>query len=354
MTKPTPSMSNNARHLTGMHNALRRLALPTLLALAGLCAGTGALAAGERPVAQGTLSAPATAVPAAVATPVVAAPAAPAAPAAATFAVEPAAPATPPLLVNGLVRVPDGRLLAPDIARIVTRGELVVAMLKVDTPPFFFFDDSGQWTGLEVGLAQSLAKELGVKLRFNREAGTFNAVVDLLANGQADLAISKLSRTLARSQTIAFSDSYLTLNHSLILNRVKFAQLAHGRPLPEVIRNFNGSIGVIAKSSFADYARTNFPHAKVQEYPTWNDVLVAVHKGEIVSAYRDEFEVKRVLKADPTVSLVLRTVTLKDLEDTLGIGVAVTDTTLLAYVNQFLAQRAEKLDIQKVLQALDR
>ncbi|WP_418119724.1 ABC transporter substrate-binding protein [Variovorax sp. 350MFTsu5.1] len=346
-------MSNNARHLTGMHNALRRLALPTLLALTGLCTGIGALAAGERPVVQGTLSAPATAVPAAAATPVVAAPAAPAAPAA-TFAVEPAAPATPPVLVNGLVRVPDGRLLAPDIARIVTRGELVVAMLKVDTPPFFFFDDSGQWTGLEVGLAQSLAKELGVKLRFNREAGTFNAVVDLLANGQADLAISKLSRTLARSQTIAFSDSYLTLNHSLILNRVKFAQLSRGRPLPEVIRNFDGSIGVIAKSSFADYARTNFPHAKVQEYATWNDVLVAVNKGEIVSAYRDEFEVKRVLKADPTVSLVLRTVTLKDLEDTLGIGVAVTDTTLLAYVNQFLAQRAEKLDIQKVLQALDR
>jgi len=83
-------------------------------------------------------------------------------------------------------------------------------------------------------------------------------------------------------------------------------------------------------------------------------VLAALYKGEIVSAYRDEFEVKRVLKADPTVSLVLRTVTLKDLEDTLGIGVAVTDTTLLAYVNQFLAQRTEKLDIQKVLQALDR
>lgn len=344
MTKVDQSMSNNTRHLTGMHSALRRLALPTLLALAGLCAGGPAGAAGERPVAQGVI-----AVPAALVAPAAAAPAP-------AFPVEPAAPVAPPapVLTNGLVRVPDGRLLAPDIARIVTRGELVVAMLKVDTPPFFFFDDAGQWTGLEVGLAQSLAKELGVKLRFNREAGTFNAVVDLLANGQADLAISKLSRTLARTQTIAFSDAYLTLNHSLILNRVKFAQISHGRPLPEVIRNFNGSIGVIAKSSFADYARTNFPHAKVQEFPTWNEVLVALHKGEIVSAYRDEFEVKRVLKADPTVSLVLRTVTLKDLEDTLGIGVAVTDTTLLAYVNQFLAQRTEKLDIQKVLQALER
>jgi len=336
MTKVIPSMSNNARQLTGMHVALRRLALPALLAFAGLCASSAAGAAGERPVAQGVLTTPAVAAP--VAAPAAEAPAAPPA----------------PVLTNGLVRVPDGRLLAPDIARIVMRGELVVAMLKVDTPPFFFFDDSGQWTGLEVGLAQSLAKELGVKLRINRDAGTFNAVVDLLANGQADLAISKLSRTLARTQTIAFSDAYLTLNHSLILNRVKFAQLSRGRPLPEVIRNFDGSIGVIAKSSFADYARTNFPHAKVQEFATWNEVLAALYKGEIVGAYRDEFEVKRVLKADPTVSLVLRTVTLKDLEDTLGIGVAVTDTTLLAYVNQFLAQRTEKLDIQKVLQALDR
>ncbi len=329
--------------LSSSRAALRRLVLPALLALAGLGAAVTAQAAGERPMAQGVITAPA---PVAVA--VSATPTAPAVQA------DPATAPAPAATVNGLVRVPDGRLLAPDIARIVNRGELVVAMLKVDTPPFFFFDETGQWAGLEVSLAQSLAKELGVKLRINRDAGTFNAVVDLLANGQADLAVSKLSRTLARSQTIAFSDSYLTLNHALILNRVKFAQIARGRPLPEVIRSFDGTIGVIAKSSFADYARTNFPKAKVQEYPSWNDVLAALYKGEIVSAYRDEFEVKRVLKADPTVSLVLRTVTLKDLEDTLGIGVAVSDPTLLAFVNQYLAQRTEKLDIHKVLQALER
>lgn len=261
-------------------------------------------------------------------------------------------PATPGS--NGLVRVPDGRMLAPDIARIVTKGELVVAMLKVDTPPFFSFNSKGEWRGLEVDLAEALAKELGVKLRVNRDAGTFNAVVELLARGEADLAISKLSRTLARSQTIAFSHSYLTLNHALLLNRVKFAQIAKGRPIEEVIRNFDGTMGVIAKSSFADYAARNFPNAKIQEYSSWNEVLLALNKGEVSSAYRDEFEVKRVLKADPTASLVLRTVTLKDLEDTLGIGVGVNDTRLLAFVNQFLDQRTEKLDVNKVLQALER
>lgn len=255
---------------------------------------------------------------------------------------------------TALVKVPDGRLLAPDIARIVNNGELVVAMLKVDTPPFFYFNEKGEWVGLEVDLAEAIAKELGVKLRINRDAGSFNAVVDILAKGEADLAISKLSRTLARTQTIAFSNTYLTLNHALLINRVKFAQIAKGRALPEVVRSFDGNIGVIAKSSFADYARRNFPKAKVQEYPTWNSVLVALQKGEVAGAYRDEFEIKRVLNSDPTASLVLRTVTLKDLEDTLGIGVAVSSPRLLAFVNEFLAQRAEKLDITKVLQALER
>ncbi|RYZ02970.1 MAG: transporter substrate-binding domain-containing protein [Comamonadaceae bacterium] len=326
--------------------------MPVLLAAAGLCAGAAAQTPSASPAAaparsvQGTIGGT---------------PAAAAAPAAAATAATPAAPAAPPVAAaplvveaNGLVRMPDGRMLAPDIARIVSRGELIVAMLKVDTPPFFAFDDKGQWSGLEVNLAASLAQALGVKLRINRDAGTFNAVVDLLAAGKADLAISKLSRTLSRTQTIAFSDAYLTLNHALVLNRAKFAQIARGRTLSEVIRSFDGTIGVIAKSSFADYARTNFPKAKIQEYPSWNDVQTALYKGEIVSAYRDEFEVKRVLKADPTVSLVLRTVTLKDLEDTLGIGVGINDRTLLAYVNQYLAQRTEKLDINKVLQALDR
>ena len=254
---------------------------------------------------------------------------------------------------NGLVHMHGGRFLAPDIARIVNRGELVVAMLNVDNPPFFYTDKKGQWIGLDVSLAADLAKAMGVKLRINREANTFNAVVDLLAAGKADLAISKLSRTLARSQTIAFSNPYLTLNHALVLNRVKFAQLAQGRSLPKVIRSFDGSMGVIAKSSFANYAHISFPKAKVYEYASWADVQLAVSKGEVVSAYRDEFEVKRLLKANPSLSLVLRTVTLKDLEDTLGIGMTISHTTLLAYVNLFLAQRSDKLDIDKVLQALD-
>jgi ABC-type amino acid transport substrate-binding protein len=166
--------------------------------------------------------------------------------------------------------------------------------------------------------------------------------------------VSKLSRTLARTQMISFSQPYLSLNHALILNRVKFAQFARDRSLPDVIRGFSGSVGVIAKSSFSDYAKRNFPNAKIVEYPGWDAVLKALDKGDIIGAYRDEFEVKRILKIDPTASLVLRTVTFKDLEDTLGIAVSIGDPVLLAFINEFLSQRAEKLNVNKVLAAIEK
>ena len=264
--------------------------------------------------------------------------------------VEVAAPA-PALPISTLVKVADGRLLAPDIARIVNRGELIVAMLGVDSPPFFYTRD-GELVGLEVDLAKAIAKELKVTVRFDRSAQTFNEVVAVVARQDADLGISKLSRTLARAQTISFTDPYLRLNHAFILNRVKFAELARDRPLPAVIRGFKGSIGVIAKSSFADYAVKNFPNAEIREFPSWGDVLKALEKGQIMAAYRDEFEIKRLLKIDPTVSLTLRTVTFKDLEDSLGIAVGIQDPTLLAFVNQFLAEGTEKLTIDKVLKAV--
>jgi ABC-type amino acid transport substrate-binding protein len=242
--------------------------------------------------------------------------------------------------------------LPADIDRIKQRGELVIAMLGTDTPPFFY-EKNGKLVGLEVDLAKSIAQALNVEVRFNREAKSFNEVVELVAQQRADLGISKLSRTLTRAQMVHFSQPYLTLNHSLMINRVAFARLSSNMRFEDAIRQYSGSLGVISRSSFADFAKINFPKAKVTEYPNWKEVLKGVSTGEVMAAYRDEFEVKRIFKEAPSAALTLRTVTLKDLEDTLGIAVGVNAPTLLAFVNQLLSQQRDKLDIQKVLNALE-
>lgn len=242
--------------------------------------------------------------------------------------------------------------LAPDIHRIKQRGELVIAMLATDTPPFFY-ERNGELRGLEVDLAKSIAQALNVEVRFNREAKTFNEVVDVVAQQRADLGISKLSRSLTRAQMVYFSQPYLTLNHALVINRVAFARLSANTRLEVAIRQYSGSLGVKSGSSFVEFAKRDFPKAKLTEYGSDKEGLKLVETGEVVAVYRDEFEIKRLFKEAPAAALKLRAVTLKDVEDTMGIAVGVNDPTLLAFVNHMLSQQRVKLNIQKVLNALE-
>nr|WP_229499450.1 transporter substrate-binding domain-containing protein [Pseudoduganella ginsengisoli] len=250
-----------------------------------------------------------------------------------------------------LVKVADGRMLAPDIARIVNQGELVVAMLSTDTPPFFYAE-GGNLAGTDVDLARLVGSELGVPVRFDRSAKTYDGVVEAVAEGRADLGISRLARTLKRGQMVHFSNTYMKLSHALLINRVNFAAIAGEQPLPQVIRNFNGTLGVIAGSSWEEFGRRNFPKAKLVAYPTWADVVNAVKKGDVVAAYRDELEVLQILKKDPGLALTLRTVTFSDMESTLSLMVGVRDPTLLSFVNEVIAQRADKPTVNSLLKTL--
>lgn len=245
------------------------------------------------------------------------------------------APASP------LVRGADGRLMAPDVARIVGRGELLVAMPRTDSAPFFSEKD-GVLSGIDVDLARTIGRELGVKVRFERSGATIDAVVEMVGNGQADLAIGRLGRTLKRSQIVHFSTPYMSLRHAMLINRVRFAQIAGERTLDQVMRNFKGQIGVIGNTSWEEFGRLSFPQATLKAYPGWEALVEAVKRGEVVAAYRDELEVRAVLERDARLALTLRTVSFSDAESALSVMVGVRDATLLSFVNEVIAARRER------------
>ena len=256
-----------------------------------------------------------------------------------------------PAMPSHLVQMADGRLLAPDIARIVNRGELVISLLQMDNPPFFS-EINGVLTGTDVDLGQLIAKELGVPVRFDRSAVTYDGVVALVAKGEADLGIGRLARTLKRAQSVHFSSSYMRLGHALLINRVRFAEIAGDKPISQVVRSFSGKISVISNSAWEEFGRRNFPMAKIVAYPTWADAVMAVKKGETVAAYRDELEVLAIVRSDPSLALTLRTVTFSDIESSLSMMVGISDATLLSFVNEVIAQRPEKPTVSSVLKSI--
>ncbi len=252
---------------------------------------------------------------------------------------------------SGVVRTPDGRLVAPEIARIIARGELIVAVMSRDTVPFVY-EVNGKLVGVDIELAQQVSDELKVPIRFDRSAKTYDEVVELVAMGRADLGVSKLARTLKRAKYVLFSDPYMRLEHSLLINRLAFASIARDQSVAQAVRNFNGKISVLAGSAWEEFARRNFVKATIVPYPTWATAVEAVKKGEVVAAYRDAIEVRTIMQSDPTLALTLRTVSFSDLESILCVMVGPRDFVLQSFVNEIIANQPEKLTVNGLLKRM--
>lgn len=252
---------------------------------------------------------------------------------------------------NGVVRMSDGRLVAPEIARIIARGELIVAVMSRDTVPFVY-EMNGKLMGVDIELAQQVSAELKVPIRFDRSAKTYDEVVELVAMGRADIGVSKLARTLKRAKYVLFSDPYMRLEHSLLINRLAFATVVRDQSVTQAVRNFNGKISVLEGSAFEEFARRNFVKATIVPYPTWAKAVEAVKQGEAVAAYRDAIEVRTIMQSDPSLALTLRTVSFSDLESFLCVMVGPRDFVLQSFINEIIANRVEKLTVNGLLKKM--
>ncbi|NEQ71807.1 MAG: transporter substrate-binding domain-containing protein [Okeania sp. SIO2C9] len=228
------------------------------------------------------------------------------------------------------------KLLSPDIQKIVDRGELIVVMTEYDNSPFFVENKRGELEGLDIKIARGLAEALGVELQINRSAKTFNEVVEFVDRGQADLAISKLSQTLNRAKIISFSHPYLTMRQGLLLNRIQLTKAAKNKETVEFLRDFEGKIGVINGSSYEGFAKQKFPKATIVTYPSWEEVVKGAIRGDILAAYRDELEVKKIVINQPNVALNFQTVALTDTQDPIAIALPWSSNHLLEFVNLYL------------------
>ncbi len=239
--------------------------------------------------------------------------------------------------------------MPPDIQRILDRGTLTVAVLGQDNPPFFMALEDRQLGGLDIQIAQALATQLGVTLKIDRSAQTFDDVVDTVYRLEADLAISKISRTLKRAQRVRFSQPYLRMRQGLLVNRLQLAQQPQGHSMVETIRRLKGKVGVIQHSSYVGFLKQKFPQATIVEFPTWASIVDAVVRGDILAAYRDELEVKKVVRTKPDAALQLQTIALTDTQDSLAAVLPWDSTHLLAFVDQYLETMATQYTVDLLL-----
>ncbi|MBF0226928.1 MAG: transporter substrate-binding domain-containing protein [Desulfobacterales bacterium] len=243
----------------------------------------------------------------------------------------------------------EAMLQPPSIKRILDRGKLIVAMYSGDTPPFYFTDKNGELTGVDVYLIKGFAQLLKVDIEFNRDAKTFDGVIRKVAEREADVGISKLGITFPRAMKIRYTIPYIMLYEGLLINRIELTKQAKGREQREVIQNLKGKIGVIARSSYVENAKDRFMNMTIMGYPKWPQVVEAAVKGEVIAAYRDETEIKKIIRDKPDIALKFLTVVLKDAPDPKAMVVAWDSYHLLELLNLYISKLDLNLSANKVL-----
>ena len=245
------------------------------------------------------------------------------------------------LFVTICVHAADFSVAPPDIARIKNRGELVVAMYYEDVPPFSMRNSKNELIGIDIEIAQDIAKKLDVKLTLNRDSKTYDEIIQTVANKKADIGLSTLSDTLERATMVRFTTPYWSLKQFLIINRLKLSTYKDHADYKktELLLNQTGiKIGVIKGSSYVDFAKKFFPLATIESYETLAQGIQDTKNTNLLAFLYDEVEIMNWNSAHPEDSLFLKSEFITQSEDTLAIAVNWQDGHLLSWLNLSIQQ----------------
>ena len=241
-----------------------------------------------------------------------------------------------------------------DLQAIVNAGHLRVAITQFDLPSFHSKGTDGKVGGPEADLAKQIARALNVQVDFVDTATSFDAVVGTVADGRADIGISKLSKTYYRLTRVRFSDPYISLRHSLLYNRATLAENAQGGAPIDALRRFSGRIGVIRGSAYVDFANRNFPAARVLELDDWSEAVSALKENKIDAVYRDEFEIRSLSRKDPTLNVRFGIAIIADQFAHLSIAICSNCSRLQEFVNFHLTETRGAFSLKSLLNNSDR
>lgn len=243
--------------------------------------------------------------------------------------------------------------LPADIQKIIDKGTLVVAVYEQDMHPFFMNNKKGELEGVDIDLAKSIAKDLGVKAVFVRDSKTFDNLIQKVAIGEADIGVSKISYTSKRAKKIIYSKPYVTTHVSFLCSRTYLKQLNDEKKynnIKDVLKDNKEPIHVYSGSSYVDIAKKLFPFTPIEEHLTDEDLMRHIETGKGLCAIRDEFAVKGYLAKFPENNPHTFELVLSDKEDPFYVVIKPNAPNLAHRVNKIIDKTKSSRDVNSLLE----
>lgn len=222
---------------------------------------------------------------------------------------------------------------------------LVVAQESGEAPPFStvgsegaaglgeamrFRLPDGRWiVGIDIAIAQSIARALGVGLDLQRGHPTSRSVMDAVSRGDADLGISHLGITADRLQRVLFSAPYASFSASLLIRRSDLPAAGAGpleiSPRSPPVRSLDRPgcrVAVESQSSFEELVPVLFPNATAIPYESDAELIHLLAAQGVDAAVGDEFSLRLLTQIHPELSLYYALLEMPEHQERIAVAIS--------------------------------
>jgi len=170
---------------------------------------------------------------------------------------------------------------ASTLNKILERGELRVG-LEPGYLPFEMKDKKGRLIGYDVDIAKAMAKAMGVKLKI--EETVFDGIIASLLTNKFDIIISGMTITQKRNLKVNFSDSYIVVGQTVLLNKKLENKITDAKQLDSSEYTISAILGQTSEIA----AKKFFKNAEVITFETEGEAVSEVLSGNASAFINDQ------------------------------------------------------------------
>ena len=229
---------------------------------------------------------------------------------------------------------------ADDTLEEVRKKGFLAVGVREDTPPMSFLDkEKGRIAGIEIDLAEAIAKKVGVPLQLVPIAAAER--VEVLQKGKADLVAASFSKTPDREKLVDFSLTYFKARQRVLAKK----------GVVSTLKDLEGKrIAVVMGTTTERNLREKVPSATVLALGTMRDVIDSLGRGEVDIVSGDGItlygyfmsapkEKKEKLEIPADISLA---------DENYGMAVRPGDKKFLDFVNGVLTELKNSGEAEKI------
>ncbi|WP_191601125.1 transporter substrate-binding domain-containing protein [Marinomonas algicola] len=211
---------------------------------------------------------------------------------------------------------------------ILNRGELQVC-LEAGYMPFDMRDKKGNLVGFDVDIAKTMAKAMGVKVDLRNTA--WDGIIPALLTAKCDIIISGMTITPERNLKVNFTDPYIVVGQTILLNPKLEGTVKNYRDLNDGKYTITTKLGATS-----DYATKKYmSKAKLNLFETESEAVL-----EVVNGNADAFIYDLPYNAIYSSQNADKIVHLDEsfTYEPLGFAIRKGDPDFMNFLNNYLAQ----------------